>query len=70
MYKVLSCGIILSGRIFERKRKMDISMSGKGRCLDNILPKRLRRPVKYEVVCLRDYGDVHELIGSLRAFFD
>lgn len=53
-----------------RKREIAISMSGKGRCFDNILAERLWRTVKYEEVYLRDYDDGHELIGSLRAYFD
>ncbi len=52
------------------KCEIAISMSGKGRCFDNILAERLWRTVKYEEVYLRDYDDGHELIGSLRAYFD
>ncbi len=53
-----------------KKCEIVISMSGKGRCFDNILAERLWRTVKYEEVYLRDYDDGHELIGSLRAYFD
>ena len=47
-----------------------ISMSGKGRAFDNILTERLWRTVKYEEVYLREYADGHDLIGSLRRYFD
>ena len=53
-----------------KKHEIAISMSGKGRCFDNILAERLWRTVKYEEVYLRDYDDGHDLIGSLRAYFD
>jgi putative transposase len=49
--------------------EIQISMSGKGRCFDNILAERLWRTVKYEEVYLRPYRDGHELIRSLRAYF-
>ena len=47
-------------------RKIKVSMSGRERCFDNILAERLWRTVKYEEVYLREYGDGHELIRSLR----
>ena len=50
--------------------KINISMSGKGRAFDNILAERLWRTVKYEEVYLREYADGHDLIGSLRRYFD
>jgi len=53
-----------------KDRKIDISMSGKGRCFDNILNERLWRTVKYEEVYLRQYANGHELIRSLRRYFD
>jgi len=53
-----------------KKQEIAISMSGKGRCFDNILAERLWRTVKYEEVYLRDYDDGHHLIGSLRTYFD
>ena len=45
-------------------------MSGRGRCFDNILAERLWRTVKYEEVYLREYVDGHELIRSLRQYFE
>lgn len=47
-----------------------ISMSGKGRAFDNILVERLWRTVKYEEIYLREYSDGHELLRSLRRYFD
>jgi len=53
-----------------KARKIKISMSGRGRCFDNILVERLWRTVKYEEIYLREYNDGHELIRSLRKYFD
>lgn len=52
------------------KRKIAVSMSGKGRCFDNILVERLWRTVKYEEVYLREYADGHALIRSLGKYFE
>jgi len=53
-----------------KSRKIKVSMSGRGRCFDNILVERLWRTVKYEEVYLRQYDDGHDLIRSLREYFD
>lgn len=53
-----------------RKRRIKISMSGRGRCFDNILAERLWRTVKYEEIYLREYGNGHELIRYLRKYFE
>lgn len=53
-----------------KSRKIKVSMSGRGRCFDNILAERLWRTVKYEEVYLREYDDGHDLIRSLREYFD
>ena len=53
-----------------KAHNIKVSMSGKGRCFDNILAERLWRTVKYEEIYLREYGDGHELIRSLRQYFD
>ena len=50
--------------------EISISMSGKGRAFDNILAERLWRTVKYEEVYLKEYSDGHDLIKSLRRYFD
>ena len=49
---------------------INISMSGKGRAFDNILVERLWRTVKYEEVYLKEYSDGHDLIKSLKRYFD
>jgi putative transposase len=53
-----------------KSHKIKVSMSGRGRCFDNILAERLWRTVKYEEIYLREYADGHELIRSLRVYFD
>ncbi len=53
-----------------RAHTIGISMSGRGRAFDNILVERLWRTVKYEEVYLREYEDGHELMRSLRRYFD
>ena len=53
-----------------KDRSIDISMSGKGRCFDNILNERLWRTVKYEEIYLHQYANGHDLIRSLRRYFD
>jgi putative transposase len=53
-----------------KAKDIRISMSGRGRCFDNILAERLWRTVKYEEVYLREYGNGHDLIKSLRRYFD
>jgi len=50
--------------------KIKISMSGRGRCFDNVLAERLWRTVKYEEVYLKEYSDGHELIRSLQHYFE
>ncbi|MCH8193137.1 MAG: transposase, partial [Planctomycetes bacterium] len=53
-----------------KAHRIQISMSGRGRCFDNILAERLWRTVKYEEVYLKEYGDGHELIRSLPQSFE
>jgi putative transposase len=53
-----------------KARKIKVSMSGRGRCFDNILAERLWRTVKYEEIYLREYDNGHELIRYLRQYFD
>jgi len=47
-----------------------VSMDGKGRCLDNVFVERLWRSVKYEDIYLRGYEAVPELHGGLERYFD
>ncbi len=48
---------------------IQISMDGRGRCVDNIMVERLWRTVKYEEVYLKDYQDVWQADDGLRNYF-
>jgi putative transposase len=48
---------------------VQVSMDGRGRCLDNVFVERLWRSVKYEEIYLRCYERVPELHGGLRRYF-
>ena len=49
--------------------KIQISMDGRGRALDNVFTERLWRSVKYEEVYLKDYGTVPVAIQNLGGYF-
>ncbi len=49
-------------------REVKISMSGKGRCFDNILIERLWRSIKYEEVYIRRYETGKEAYNGLREY--
>jgi putative transposase len=51
------------------KRHIDISMDGRGRCLDNIFIERLWRSLKYEEVYLKDYECVPEAREGIGGYF-
>ena len=48
---------------------VQVSMDGKGRCLDNVFVERLWRTVKYEDVYLWRYEDVPQLQRGLGRYF-
>lgn len=48
---------------------IQISMDGKGRCLDNVFVERLWRSVKYEYVFLNSIKDGRELWNGLNNYF-
>lgn len=48
---------------------IEISMDGRGRCMDNIFTERLWRTVKYEEVYVRDYSSFADAKLSLTRFF-
>ena len=50
------------------KLRIQISMDGKGRALDNIFTERLWRTIKYEEVYLNDYASPKEARTRLGAF--
>ena len=49
--------------------KVQISMDGRGRCMDNIFTERLWRTVKYEEVYLKSYASIAEARQSLTEYF-
>jgi putative transposase len=53
-----------------RDRKIQISMDGRGRALDNIFVERLWRSVKYENVYLKGYETIPDAEAGLREYFD
>ncbi len=50
--------------------KIEISMDGKGRALDNIFVERLWRTVKYNNVYIKGYRTIPEAHEGLKEFFD
>src|SRR5215467_11863913 len=48
---------------------VQVSMDGKGRCLDNVFVERLWRTVKYEDIYLWRYEDVPQLQRGLGRYF-
>jgi putative transposase len=57
-----------TGRLL--KAGAQISMDGKGRCLDNVFVERLWRTVKYEEIYLKAYQDGRDSEESLRRYFE
>jgi putative transposase len=53
-----------------REAKVQISMDGKGRAIDNIFTERLWRSVKYEEVYIHDYTSPKEARQSLAGYFE
>ncbi len=53
-----------------KDRKIQISMDGRGRALDNIFVERLWRSVKYENVYLKGYETIPNAEAGLREYFD
>jgi len=51
------------------ENKIQISMDGRGRCMDNIFTERLWRTVKYENIYLHDYQDIEEARMGLTEYF-
>lgn len=52
------------------EKKIQISMDGRGRCLDNIFTERLWRTVKQENIYLNSYRDIAEAEKGLKQYFD
>lgn len=51
-----------------KKNDIEVSMDGKGRCIDNIHIERFWRSLKYEEVYLRSYGSMKEARKSLGSY--
>lgn len=49
--------------------KVQISMDGRGRCMDNIFTERLWRTVKYENVFLKSYHSAIDARAGLKEYF-
>lgn len=52
-----------------KRNKINISMDGRGRCLDNIFVERLWRTVKQENIYLNDYQNILETKNGLSQYF-
>ena len=55
---------------FLREWKIKISMTGKGRCLDNVYIERFWRSFKREEFYLNEYGSVKELKNATGAYIE
>ena len=56
------------GRLLEKG--VNISMDGRGRCMDNIFTERLWRTVKYEDVYIKEYATPRDLRKGMADFFN
>lgn len=52
-----------------KEQGIQISMDGKGRCLDNVFVERLWRSLKYEEVFLHGYDGVPDARGGIGRYF-
>lgn len=52
-----------------KNNHVNISMDGRGRCMDNIFTERLWRSVKYEEVYLKDYETVSDVRTGFNTYF-
>lgn len=55
---------------FLRENSVKISMTGKGRCLDNIYIERFWRSVKREEFYLHEYANVRELTTAIGMYIE
>ena len=53
-----------------RKNEIEISMDGKGRCLDNIRIERFWRALKYEEIYLKSYDSMIEARKNIEQYID
>lgn len=52
-----------------QEKNVQISMDGRGRCMDNIFTERLWRSVKYEDIYIHSYENFREAHKGLSAYF-
>lgn len=52
------------------QKHTQISMDGRGRCMDNIFTERLWRTVKYEEVYLKSYQSPAEAVANIGSYFE
>jgi putative transposase len=52
-----------------QEAQVEVSMDGRGRCLDNVFIERLWRSLKYEDIYLRDYEDGIALSTGVKRWF-
>jgi putative transposase len=53
-----------------KKRRISISMDGRGRALDNVFIERLWRSLKYELIYPGDFATGADLLPALASYFD
>jgi putative transposase len=53
-----------------KEREVSISMSGKGRCWDNIFVERFWRSLKYEEVYLNQYSNIQEAYEGIQKYIE
>jgi putative transposase len=51
-----------------RSKNVEISMSGKGRCWDNIFVERFWRTIKYDEVYLKQYSNSNEVLECINDY--
>jgi putative transposase len=51
-----------------KKKRIKISMDGKGRALDNVMVERFWRSIKYEDIYIKDYSNMEELKLGIRKY--
>ena len=53
-----------------KQNKIQISMDGKGRAIDNVFIERFWRSLKYENIYLKQYDSVADLCKGLKSYMD
>jgi putative transposase len=53
-----------------RTKKVEISMSGKGRCWDNIFVERFWRTIKYDEIYLKQYDNSNEVFEGVNCYIN